>query len=372
MSSPVTLVIFEGGPITSPLEEKFRQVRMGVVMDQILKAKAAGIVHIIVATPYKDLACKVRDLGVQVELDDNRLQPFHFGKRLVKIIAQGNLSKVLYMGGAAAPLISSVEIENIRKLIEGQERVVTANNYFSSDIVGFSPASTLQHIGLPRLDNSLAWLLVNEGSLPFLSLPRSLGLHFDLDTPGDLLALGTHPYVGGHTENALRKLDLDLSAAYQIQAAIGDMYQELVVFGRVNAAFFGYLDEHTKCRIRLFSEERGMKALGRDVKGEVVSVIGKLVEELGYHGFFNFLASLASGAVLDTRILFAHFGWELSQQERFNSDWGLLEEITHPGLREFTAAAFSAPIPVLLGGHSLVTGGLWALVDGSIRQREED
>ena len=112
-----------------------------------------------------------------------------------------------------------------------------------------------------------------------------------------------------------------------------------------------------------------MKALGRDRRGEVVSLVGRLIESLGYVEFFEFLSQFCRGAVLDTRVLFEHFKWKLSQADRFASDVGALELISHPELREFTAAAFSAPIPVLLGGHSLVTGGMWALIDAGNRER---
>lgn len=142
-----------------------------------------------------------------------------------------------------------------------------------------------------------------------------------------------------------------------------------MLFGRIGAQLFDYLDNHTRCRIRLFSEERGMKALGRDRRGEVVSLVGRLIEALGYVGFFEFLAQFCHGAVLDTRGLFEHFGWKLSQADRFASDIGALDLISHPGLRDFTAAAFNASIPVLLGGHSLVTGGMWALIDAGNREQ---
>jgi len=37
--------------------------------------------------------------------------------------------------------------------------------------------------------------------------------------------------------------------------------------------------------------------------------------------------------------------------------------IHDPWIREFTAAVRDAPIPILLGGHSLVSGGLYALAE---------
>ncbi|HBG00454.1 MAG TPA: hypothetical protein DDW87_02610 [Firmicutes bacterium] len=106
-----------------------------------------------------------------------------------------------------------------------------------------------------------------------------------------------------------------------------------------------------------------MKALGRDSRGEVKALMGQFIDNLGFENFFGFLAEMAQGAVLDTRVLFEHFRWNLTSADRFASDLGEVELISHPSLREFTQAAMEAPIPVLLGGHSLVAGGLWALID---------
>ena len=133
---------------------------------------------------------------------------------------------------------------------------------------------------------------------------------------------------------------------------------------------FQLLDQVTHCRIRLYSEERGLKALGRDMRGEARSLLGEMITAYGYERFFNFLSQICRGAVIDSRILFAHWQWDLTQTDRFYSDLGMIDRITHPGLREFTAAAHGASIPVMLGGHSLVTGGLWALLDASYIERQ--
>jgi len=44
--------------------------------------------------------------------------------------------------------------------------------------------------------------------------------------------------------------------------------------------------------------------------------------------------------------------------------------VEEPFLREFTRAAVEAPIPVLLGGHSLVFGDLMALIEFAWQERE--
>lgn len=249
--------------------------------------------------------------------------------------------------------------------------MVTANNYFSADLVGFAPASALASVALPAIDNSLPQILVREANLKFIPLQRSLGLHFDLDTPADLVILANHPGAGAHTREAIAKTGIDSGQCQRIKQVMQDFQADLVVFGRVNSSVFQLLDQLTHCRIRLYSEERGLKALGRDTRGEGRSLVGEMISAYGYERFFQFLSQICRGAVLDTRILFAHWQWELSQTDRFYSDLGFIDKITHPGLREFTAAAINAAIPVMLGGHSLVTGGLWALLDAAYVEWQE-
>ena len=56
--------------------------------------------------------------------------------------------------------------------------------------------------------------------------------------------------------------------------------------------------------------------------------------------------------------------------DRFAADLGLAERIEDPGLREFVRAANGSPVPVVLGGHSLVAGGLMLLNDWAWEQRD--
>src|SRR3990170_2802369 len=75
------------------------------------------------------------------------------------------------------------------------------------------------------------------------------------------------------------------------------------------------------------------------------------------------VAELADGAVLDSRVLLAdrlgadEHRWPAAE-DRFASDLLRADGVADPWLRELTASAAAAAVPVLLGGHSLVGPGL--------------
>jgi hypothetical protein len=138
----------------------------------------------------------------------------------------------------------------------------------------------------------------------------------------------------------------------------------------VGSQAWSYLERETACRVRIYSEERGMQAAGRDTSGEVRSLLAFHLREVGCPRFFEELGQLADVACLDTRPLLAHLGVAASRADRFWSDLGCPERIEDQFLRELTAAARDAPLPVLLGGHSLVAGGLMLLTEAAWRDED--
>jgi hypothetical protein len=140
--------------------------------------------------------------------------------------------------------------------------------------------------------------------------------------------------------------------------------KQIIIAGRVSQSTWAHLESQTQCWMRVFSEERGMRASGRQARGLVRSLLADYVEMVGQERFFREMGELADAMFLDSRvILAARQSWP-SPADRFYSDLRRPDDIADPFLRDFTAAALAAPIPVVLGGHSLVSGGLWALASG--------
>jgi len=100
----------------------------------------------------------------------------------------------------------------------------------------------------------------------------------------------------------------------------------------------------------------------------VVSLVGRWLDVLGPRAFFQTLEGCCAAALFDSRVLMAHWRRPLSDADRFHSDVGAWDAVSDPELRAFTAAAFQAPVPVVLGGHTLIYGGLWLLADRVLRR----
>ena len=113
-----------------------------------------------------------------------------------------------------------------------------------------------------------------------------------------------------------------------------------------------------------------MRALGLEEQAR--SLLGLHLEAVGPSTFMAHLAELGDVALIDMRVLLAHRRSQASREDRFLSDLGRWSEIADPFLRDFTQAAREAPIPIVLGGHSLVSGGVMALVETAWAETLED
>lgn len=361
-SQGVGAVIFEGSSSTGPLSEMMTRVRQAALLDNLDKMKQVQeLSKVYLFTNDEQLADRAAAVGAVVEINSIHPEKFHFGRELKKFLARRPLQKIFYLGGGGCPLITVDEISSICRMLLERDRFLYTNNTQSSDMVAFTLTGNLATADLPAADNSLAWALRDFLGLEMELMPRSPGLLYDLDTPADILVLGAGPYAGERTRQALDSLQLDYSRLERAKRVLTGAYEDVVLMGRVGAPVIERLNSALKLRLRVFSEERGMKALGRVESGEAVSMMGFLLEDAGIDKFFDCLTRVANCAFIDTRVLMAHYRCNLGEEERFLSDLGRWQEISHPWLQQFTRSAVQCSIPVILGGHSLVSGSLWAL-----------
>ncbi|MGA3057031.1 MAG: hypothetical protein ABSE70_03170 [Candidatus Limnocylindrales bacterium] len=117
-------------------------------------------------------------------------------------------------------------------------------------------------------------------------------------------------------------------------------------------------------------EERGLRAASHLAQSGTTavsrpprSVLGELLDRDGPESLARTIATLADAAVIDTRVLLAHRhgadepAWP-APEDRFASDLLAPATIADPWLRALTESATSSDNPILLGGHTMVNGGI--------------
>jgi hypothetical protein len=379
---PAVAYVFEGGGTPgSDVERDLRQLRHAVALDtleRLLVLQARGELDRVVLVTDRPLLAAAAPAGVEVvdsavEVRQAGEEEFHFGRCLARLLVRHRTGLALVLGGAAAPLLGPEDFRRFLVLAGANPGTVVQNNPQSPDVVAFSPAGAAAALELPDADNALGQVLAAAGFRRAL-VENSARVNFDLDTPVDAALLAGEEGVGARAQEVAaglgwigplrRRLDA-------VEAVLAGEGTELALFGRVGPPVTGYLNMHLRCRLRVFSEERGMRALGRVAAGTVVSFLGRLHDAVGPEAFFALLEGCADAVLFDTRVFMAHWKQPLSDADRFHSDLGMAEAIADPRLAAFTAAAWSCPVPVVLGGHTLVYGGLWLLAERAMRRRQQ-
>jgi hypothetical protein len=359
------LLIMTGVSEGSEPERMVSRTRQAVTLDLVERALAVPSLRpVVVATNSPALAERLSGYPVSVDLDSPE-ESFHFGRRLAGLVDRYGLERCFYMGGGAGPLLTTSDMAGIAEAMLAADRLLVTNNFYSSDFCAFGPTSALTEQPPPECDNELAWLLGEDAGLPIRELPRTGATQFDVDTPVDLFTLALHPGAGPHTRAYVKGLALDLSHLDAALPLMLDRDATILVAGRVSSATWSYLERETACSTRVLSEERGMRASGRQARGEVRSLLGFFLEAVGMERLFETLATMGQALFLDNRVLFAHQGFWPSAADRFHSDLRQPEHIGDPFVRALTEAAMAAPVPVIMGGHSLVAGGMYAMIDAA-------
>lgn len=365
----VGAVILIGAGGSTPQEQLVYNAVQATVLDLLDVLNAQGIYPVILAGP--DLNWLPDLPRVVCDLDEGT---FHFGSRLASLIERHNLSPVIYFGAGSTPLLAGDMIGLMQGMLYQSEygqgskiptHIALTNNLHSSDWVGIThTADALPIIRRADRDNSLAWMLQEnwDYDVRVLSGVRPAS-SMDLDTPADLAIVRCHSACPPHLAEALRDPVLERVPVGRVLDVIARDGSRLTLIGRVSPLAWQAINKISQCWIRVFSEERGMVASDRLVRGEVQSLVGRLYETLGPEAFFRDLARMVDAAIIDTRVLMAASGHYAPDADRFASDLFMVETIQDPWVRAFTEAAAQAPIPVLLGGHGVVAGGLYVMAD---------
>jgi hypothetical protein len=346
-TADVTVLILhpEPGPEAGPLVRAVGAARAALAERHATGFRAAGASDVrVIAGPPDDTP---------------------FGRRLRGLVRDIGPGGLVVLGSGAIPLATAADRRAFVTaasggVANGAAPHALANNRYSADIVAIPrAASVLGELpdALPS-DNALPRWLAEIAGLPVDDLRRRWRLAIDIDGPLELVLLG------GASSRFLSDADQATVERQlsRVRAIAADPSAELVVAGRTSAASIAWLERTTRARTRALAEERGLRT---SVPGQrpPASVVGLLLDHAGPGSLGTHLARLGDAAVVDTRVLLAHHlgpaerDWP-DAEDRFASDLLLPERIADPWLRELTAAAVTAEIPVLLGGHTLVGPGL--------------
>ncbi len=332
----------EPSPDAGPLERWVAQARATLARRHVARFAAAGAHDVaIVGGPPDALA---------------------FGARLRGLVRAERPVGLVVLGSGAIPLASVRDLRDFVAAAGSEGRVALANNRYSADIVAIAGAAQAL-ADLPDLpsDNALPRWLAEQGGYEVRDLRRRWRLAIDIDGPLDLVLTG-----GCDETEVADTYGIDLGRVSDAIAAVGsvaaDPHAELLVTGRSSATTLAWLERNTAARTRAIVEERGLRTSVASQRAPA-SVLGLLLERDGPDSLGGHLGRLGDAAIVDTRVLLAHrlgadeAGWPAAG-DRFASDLLLPDRIADPWLRTLTEAALKAPIPVLLGGHTLVGPGV--------------
>ena len=291
-----------------------------------------------------------------------------FGSRLRRLLAERRPEGVIVLGAGSIALATVRDRLAFIEAAAAPEPCALANNAYSADAVAIARAhETLRDLP-PDLagDNALPRWLAETAGVPVRDLRDRRDLAVDVDSPLDLLLL----------DRAMPDLPLPAGeAAAAVQARLEELRvlaldpaAELLVAGRLAGADLRRIEAGTRSRTRALIEERGLRTAsfaatrGRPNRRPPRSLLGTLLERDGPAGLAAIVERHADGAIIDTRVLLAaRMGADESTwppaEDRFASDLLLPERVRDRWLRDLTASAASAAVPILLGGHTLVGPG---------------
>ncbi len=328
----------------------------------LLSCDRIGPVYILAADP-DDRQALVSLGAVAYEPPSNG---FHFGRVLAGFLEWSGVDRLAYFGGAAAPLLTEPLLrEAAARLDDLHTPAAVVNNYHSTDwaLIGEAQRMTALAEALPN-DNPIGWVLGQDAGYAVEALPANAATRADLDTPADFLLLSGHPDVGVEMSAFLREAPADLLGMVEsIRQVLRTPASTVTIIGRSSSHLWQSLERRGQIWVRLWVEERGMVASGRMARGQVRSMVGEMLDSWGAHEFIRRLATMTDAVLWDTRVWMAHRGGWPPVGDRFAADLGWAEQVGDPALRELTAAIRSAPVPILTGGHGVVSGSVYALVE---------
>jgi len=346
-------IIFHAPAGPSGLEQMVASAREASACDLIESLQS--LIPTIIAICPPDSAAVFESLGVSVQVVPDT-ETFHFGETLKQVIRNYQLDAAIYFGSGSGTLLNQEQLADMVSFSQRPQTEALFNNYYSCDFAAFTDTVPLLQLPLPDSDNGLGFMLSDSG-VKCYGLPRSLASQFDLDTPIDLLLLKEAAQGGPRLQAYLDTQQFNHPSLQQINTLLIERTALVYLVGRVSPVTWQAFEQEVACRTAGMIEGRGMKAYA----DRQTPVLASLFHARGFADFFRALENSADAAIIDSRPLLASHGLLPSAQERFSCDLFRVSEMSDPIWIDFAQRALDCSIPVLLGGHSLVSGGLYLL-----------
>jgi len=356
-----TVAVLLHAPSGSSALERFVEGGRRASAEDLIRALRPAVDELLVVTDAPSWQASLDSLDATVIPPRH---PFRFGDTFSRLVREHGIDVLLYFGSGSGGLLGTESIDELLAFAGQDGPGALFNNYYSCDFAVVREARSLLKIDLPPNDNGLGFALSDAG-VPCHALQRSLETEFDVDTPTDLILLDASGRGGPTMRAFLDKHHLEHPTLDAVCDQLTDHTRTVHLSGRINPAVWAAFVPQVACRTAGVTEGRGMRAY-RDHRPLLLQ---RLLREDGPVAFFERLAETADAAILDTRPMLAVRGVLPPPADRFASDLFLADRIADPNWRRFTEAAATAPIPVLLGGHSLVAGGLRLLADACWKGR---
>lgn len=352
---PVTTLVFhqDPAPDAGPLARALADARAALAAQHVRGFRVAGSDDVrVVAGPPDDTT---------------------FGRRVRQHLGGLEGRGLILLGSGSLALAGPRDRRAFVAVAASGRARALANNRHSADAVAVGRADLLGDLPHLRSDNVLPRWLAERDRADVEDLGRRWRLAIDLDSPLDVLLVAGAPRPPGWARRAAR--DLPESAVGERLAAVArvtaDPGAELLVAGRTSARTLAWLERRTASRTRAIVEERGLRAsqaLGSDGgQRPPRSLLGAQLDRIGPEALGSLLATLADAALVDLRVLLAHrlgpdeATWP-SPEDRYAADLLQADAIEDRWLRALVRSAADAPIPVVLGGHTLVGPGVRLVV----------
>lgn len=361
MTKRIAAILFHAPLGVSPAARLVERGRWASGRGLARTLRAAGLSEVYLVTP--DPACCPDSEGL-VTFVRSSATGFRFGDVLAQMCADLRLDGVLYFGSGAGGLLREVDIAPLIEFAAGDEPRALLNNFYSCDFCAISQPQAALAARLPEIDNPLGFYLADAG-IPCFGLARTVETQFDIDTPADLLVLARSDRGGDDLRVCCAGIEsrhpfLDL--ALEI---LTDRSATTTLVGRLSPATWSRFEREVACRTSALVEGRGMRSGGSDR----VPWLRQAVQQEGADVFFARLARSCDAAWIDSRPILGAPVSHPPADERFASDLFLVDEIRDPLWRSFTEAALRSPIPVVLGGHSVVSGDLYLAAEACWKGR---